>query len=185
MNEKQTIMTELNAKEFTLSPAGPLAKCFFAGIALLPVLILFIIWIENPSEFANTPVWLWILIIVIGPAILLLSMKGMRNPQAKLSHEGLKIRVSFVNKTWPLSNMNRDAAKEINLDSKPEFKPRWKLYGAAMPGLKSGLFKLKNGETAHLYITTMQRIVYVPTNKGPILLSMEKPAEFLDYLKKL
>jgi uncharacterized membrane protein len=91
MNGKQKIMTELNAKEFMLSPVGPGAKWFFAGIALLPVLILFIVWIATPSEFVQTPVWLWILIIVIGPAILLLSMKGMRNPQAKLSHEGLNL----------------------------------------------------------------------------------------------
>ncbi len=178
-------MTELNAKEFELSPAGPGAKWFFAGIALLPVLILITVWIANPGEFANTPVWLWLLIVVIGPVILLLSMKGMRNPQAKLSHEGLKIRVSFVNKTWPLTTLKRDAAKEINLDSKPEFKPRWKLFGAAMPGLKSGLFRLNNGENAHIYITTLHKIVYIPTNKGPILLSLEKPTEFLGYLNKL
>ena len=178
-------MTELNTKEFTLSPAGPCAKWFFAGIALLPVLILTIVWLLNPSEFAHTPVWLWILIVVLGPAILLLSMKGMRNPQATLSTEGLKIRVSFVNKTWPLSSMDRSAAKIVNLENASELKPRWKLYGAAMPGLKSGLFKLKSGEKAHLYITDTNKVVYIPTSNGPILLSLENPTQFIDYLQSL
>jgi hypothetical protein len=178
-------MTEQNAKEFMLSPAGPAAKWFFVGIAFLPILMLFVIWMANPSEFAQAPVWLWLLIVLIGPAILLLSMKGMRNPQAKLSSDGLKIRVSFVNKTWALSNMDRSAAKIVNLETSNELKPRWKLFGAAMPGLKSGLFKLKNGETAHIYLTTMQKIVYIPTHKGPVLLSLEKPTEFLEHLKTL
>ncbi len=178
-------MTELNTKEFTLSPVGPGAKWFFAGIALLPVLILTIVWLLNPNEFAQTPVWLWILIVVLGPAILLLSMKGMRNPQATLSHEGLKIRVSFVNKTWPLSSMDRSAAKIVNLENASELKPRWKLYGAAMPGLKSGLFILKSGDKAHLYITDTNKVVYIPTSNGPVLLSLETPTQFIDYLQSL
>ncbi len=178
-------MTDPSSKEFELSPAGPAAKWFIAGAALLPVLILSIVWALNPSDFSQTPVWAWLLIVAIGPAILLLVLKGVRNPQAMLGKDGLKIRVSFVNKTWALSALNRDAAKEISLDNNEPLKPRWKLYGAAMPGLKSGLFKLKNGENAYIYITSGQKIVYIPSNKGPILLSMEKPSAFLDYLKKL
>ncbi len=178
-------MTDTNTKEFKLSPAGPAAKWFIAGAALLPVFILTVFWLMNPGDFTPIPVWTWVLIVAIGPAILLLSMKGMRNPEVKLGTDGLKVRVSFVNKTWSLSTLNRDAAKEINLDKMDELKPRWKLYGAGMPGLKSGLFKLKNGEKAHIYITGTQKIVYVPSNNGPILLSLEKPAAFLEHLKKL
>jgi Bacterial PH domain len=185
MNVRKNAMIDARTKEFELSPTGPAAKWFFAGIALLPVLILLFVWLANPSEFAQAPVWLWILIVVIGPAILLLSMKGMRNPHAKLSADGLKIRVSFVNKTWPLSSMDRSAAKIVDLENSNELKPRWKLVGAAMPGLKSGWFKLKNGETAHIYLTTMHKIVYIPTHKGSILLSLERPAEFLEHLKTL
>jgi hypothetical protein len=81
--------------------------------------------------------------------------------------------------------MDRSAVKIVNLESASELKPRWKLYGAAMPGLKSGLFKLKSGEKAHLYITDTNKVVYIPTRNGPILLSLENPTQFIDYLQSL
>jgi hypothetical protein len=52
-----------------------------------------------------------------------------------------------------------------------------------MPGLSSGLFKLYNGEKAHVYLTDRQKVVYIPTQNGPILLSLERPKDFLAALK--
>ena len=174
-----------NRKSFTLSPIGASAKWFFAVMTLLPVLIIAFIWWSNPDEFSEMPLWLLGLLLGIGPAILIAAAMGVRNPQAKLGKDGLSIKVSFINQHWAISAIDRANAALVNLESRQELRPKWKLWGAAMPGLSSGLFKLYDGRKAHVYITDRSKVVYLPTQSGPVLLSLERPREFLDALQAL
>lgn len=174
-----------NRKTFTLSPVGTSARWFFAVMTLFPILVVALIWWSNPTEFTGIPLWLLGLIIGIGPAILIGAAMGVRNPQAKLGKEGLSIKVSFIDKHWAISAIDRSNAALVNLESRQELRPKWKLWGAAMPGLNSGLFKLYDGRKAHVYITDRSKVVYLPTQSGPVLLSLERPREFLDMLQAL
>lgn len=178
-------MINNRAKEFELSPVGPAAKWFIALIAIMPLIVALTLWLKDPVSLTALPVWGFLLIAGAGPVLIALSLSGVRNPKALLGPDGLKIRVSFVNKIWPLSSLDSKAAHTVNLDLEDGLKPRWKLFGAAMPGLKSGLFKLKNGARAHIYVTDTQKVVYIPSDKGVILLSMQSPASFLEHLQKL
>jgi len=174
-----------STKQFELAPIGTAAKWFFALAALLPNVIVGIIWWLNPEEFAKLPVWFLPLILGIGPALLLFGAWGARNPVATLGPSGLQLKVSFIRQTWSLAEINRDDAMKINLENRKELRPKWKLWGAAMPGLSSGLFKLHNGDKAHVYLTDKTKVVYLQTQKGVVLLSLERPGDFLDYLKGL
>lgn len=174
-----------NRKSFTLSPIGASAKWFFAVLTLLPILIVAFIWWGNPDEFSEMPLWLMGLLLGIGPAILIAAAMGVRNPQAKLGKDGLSIKVSFIDKQWAISTIDRANAALVNLESRQELRPKWKLWGVAMPGLSSGLFKLYDGRKAHVYITDRRKVVYLPTQSGPVLLSLERPREFLDTLQAL
>lgn len=174
-----------NCKSFTLSPIGASAKWFFAVLTLLPILIVAFIWWGHPDEFSEMPLWLMGLLLGIGPAILIAAAMGVRNPQAKLGKDGLSIKVSFIDKQWAISTIDRANAALVNLESRQELRPKWKLWGAAMPGLSSGLFKLYDGRKAHVYITDRRKVVYLPTQSGPVLLSLERPREFLDTLQAL
>ena len=168
-------------RSFELSPIGASAKWFFAVLTLLPILIVAFIWWGNPDEFSEMPLWLLGLLLGIGPAILIAAAMGVRNPQAKLGKDGLSIKV----KQWAVSAIDRSNAALINLESRQDLRPKWKLWGAAMPGLSSGLFKLYDGRKAHVYITDRSKVVYLPTQSGPVLLSLERPREFLDALQAL
>ena len=174
-----------NCKSFTLSPIGASAKWFFAVLTLLPILIVAFIWWGHPDEFSEMPLWLMGLLLGIGPAILIAAAMGVRNPQAKLGKDGLSIKVSFIDKQWAISTIDRANAALVNLESRQELRPKWKLWGVAMPGLSSGLFKLYDGRKAHVYITDRSKVVYLPTQSGPVLLSLERPREFLDTLQAL
>jgi hypothetical protein len=174
-----------NRKSFTLSPIGASAKWFFAVLTLLPILIVAFIWWGHPDEFSEMPLWLMGLLLGIGPAILIAAAMGVRNPQAKLGKDGLSIKVSFIDKQWAISTIDRANAALVNLESRQELRPKWKLWGVAMPGLSSGLFKLYDGRKAHVYITDRRKVVYLPTQSGPVLLSLERPREFLDTLQAL
>lgn len=174
-----------STKSFELAPIGTAAKWFFAVAALLPGLLVSAIWWLNPDDFAKLPVWFLPLILGIGPALLLFGAWGARNPVATLGQTGLQLKVSFISKTWSLAQIDRDSAMKISLENRKELRPKWKLWGAAMPGLSSGLFKLHNGEKAHVYLTDKANVVYLPTQNGVVLLSLERPGDFLDYLKGL
>ena len=121
----------------------------------------------------------------IAPVILIAVLFSSKNPNAVLGTDGLKVKASFINKTWPLAALQRDSIRMLNLDENDGLKPRWRILGVSLPGLNSGLFKLRNGEKAHIYITQKQKVVYIPTQKGSILLSLEKPREFIDTLQGL
>jgi hypothetical protein len=172
-------------REFELSPIGQAAKWFFALLMLLPIAIALMILWNEAAAFSELPGWALGLLIGLGPAVLLAAAMGVRNPKAELGKDGLRIRVSFINKRWALSELDGAGACLVNLDTRRELRPKWKLWGAAMPGLSSGLFKLYNGEKSHLYFTDRQKVVYVPTQSGPVLLSLERPGDFLAHLQGL
>lgn len=179
------MMHDMRSREYQLSPIGQAAKWFFALITLLPIAIaLMILWNEH-AALDELPGWLLGLLFGLGPAIILAAAMGVRNPKAELGKDGLRIKVSFINKRWTLSELDCARACLVNLDTRKDLRPKWKLWGAAMPGLSSGLFKLHNGEKSHLYLTDRQKVVYIPTQSGPVLLSLERPGEFLAALQSL
>ena len=66
----------------------------------------------------------------------------------------------------------------------PGLEPRSRTMGTGMPGYGAGWFRLANGDKALVYLTTPERVVYVPTREGyALLLSVERPEAFLDALR--
>jgi hypothetical protein len=58
--------------------------------------------------------------------------------------------------------------------------------GTGLPGYKAGWFRLGNGEKALVYLTDLERAVYVPTRAGySLLLSPADPQAFLNALAAL
>lgn len=170
---------------FELCPVGASAKWIFALITLLPIAVALLILWNDAVAFGEMPGWALGLLIGLGPAILLAMAMGVRNPKAALDKDGLRIKVSFIDKRWALSELDRAGACLVNLDTRKELRPKWKLWGAAMPGLNSGLFKLYNGEKAHVYLTDRSKVVLIPTQNGQVLLSLVRPREFLETLRGL
>lgn len=178
-------MNDKRGREYALSPIGQSAKWFFVLITLLPIAIALMILWDDAAAFSEMPAWALSLLIGLGPAILLTAAMGVRRPTAELGKDGLRIRVSFIDKRWALSELDGAGASLVDLDTRRGLRPKWKLWGVAMPGLSSGLFKLYNGEKSHLYITDRRKVVYIPTQNGPVLLSLDRPGDFLAALQGL
>lgn len=177
--------TSKSAKTFELSPPGRLPGLVFAAALLLPLLVLAGIWAMDRDSFTDMPGWALGLIFGLAPAILLSGLVGNKTPTAQLGPDGLQVRASFLKKQWPLAALDRHNARQLDLDANEAFRPRWKLFGVGLPGLSSGHFKLRNGQSAHVYITQRRKVVYIPAGNGAILLSMERAKEFIDTLQGL
>jgi hypothetical protein len=179
------MMTEMSDKQYRPSPIGDGVKWFFVLLTVLPIAVaLAILWSQSAS-FEAMPGWALGLLFGLGPAVLIVTAAGIRNPMIRLGKNGLLINVSFIHKTWAISELNRTGACLVDLEQRRDLRPKWKLWGAAMPGLSSGLFKLHNGEKSHLYLTDRRNVVFIPTAHGPILLSLENPRQFIEHLKGL
>jgi hypothetical protein len=57
--------------------------------------------------------------------------------------------------------------------------------GIGLPGYQVGWFRLKNGETALLYVTDESTVTYLPTTEHDVLLlSVENAEAFLQALRE-
>ncbi len=178
-------MNKKSNKQFVLSPVNSGTYIFLVAIMLLPAGLIAILWALNPNEFSSIPLWLWPVVLFIGPLLILISMHGVRNPNVIINSEFISIKVSFIKKKWAINEILRDQIRMVNLEQEMVLKPKWKLMGVAMPGLRSGYFRLNNKQNAHIYITDYQKVVYIPTQKGSLLLSLQRPKEFMDYLQSV
>lgn len=170
-------------KSFELAPPGPAVNLLLIATAVLPALIVAGIWAGNPAAFEALPAWALVSIILLSPMLIGFGLLHARNPRIELDAGHLTLRLGLIRKRWPPAELQSAQARLLDLDRERDWQPRWKLFGAALPGLQSGLFRLRNGRNARVYLTARQSVVLVPTQRGPILLSLVRPRDFLAALQ--
>jgi len=86
------------------------------------------------------------------------------------SPEGLRIRGDLYGRFVPVASLRLSEAKEINLQWDTEHRPAMRTNGAALPGYRSGWFRLVNREKALVFVTDTSHVIYLPTREGYSLL---------------
>ncbi len=130
-------------------------------------------------------------LVALGVAVFLLVLwllldLAMRRHRLQLDGGQLRIRTSFYTREVALSELQLDQARVIDLDERPEYKPALKTNGYALPGFKSGHFRLRNGEKAFVAIAGGRRALWLPTTAGKgLLLQPEQPDALLKQLREL
>jgi hypothetical protein len=122
---------------------------------------------------------------VVIPVLLLLAgltalMCGIiyssRRVTIAVSAEGIRVRGDIYGRLIPAKNLLLDEARAADLTREGSLAFRWKTNGAALPGYKSGWFKLANGVKALAFVTDQTRVAYIPTSAGyTLLVSVEDP----------
>jgi len=107
------------------------------------------------------------------------------NVRFEVSPAGLRISGDLFGRLIPGPSLLADQARAVDLSRSDDYRPRVRTFGTAVPGYRSGWFRLKNGERALLFVTQPDRVVYVPTRDGyAVLLSVEDPPSFLQALAR-
>ncbi len=120
------------------------------------------------------------------PLLWLLLDLVMKRHRLQLDHGQLRIRTSFYTRNVGLSELQLDHARVVDLDERPEFEPALKTNGYALPGFKSGHFRLHNGEKAFVAIAGGPRALWLPTTAGKgLLLQPHQPDALLKHLRQL
>ena len=127
-----------------------------------------------------------LVILLLATTVVLATVRGAHVSRFELSDAGLRLRGDLYGRMIPADSLRGGAARIIDLSSSPELQPRWRTMGTALPGYRSGWFRLRNGEKALVYLTETRRTVYVPTRKGySVLLTPQQPERFLERLRSV
>jgi hypothetical protein len=92
----------------------------------------------------------------------------------------LRLRGDLYGRLIPRAQIRAGAARRVDFRVASELTPQRRTLGTGLPGYRAGWFRLRNGESALLYLTDPSRAVYVPTTAGySVLLSPAEPDAFL------
>lgn len=132
------------------------------------------------------PVVLVVLVSLVGSFVVVRSVTGAKGSTFTLSPAGLAIRGDLYGRTIPADRLRGAAARVIDLRAEPGLVPARRTMGTAVPGYRSGWFRLANGEKALLYLTAQEKVVHVPTTQGfCLLLSVSEPERFVEQMKRV
>ena len=125
------------------------------------------------------------LLVLLGVAwAITASIRGARGSTFELSPGGLRLRGDLYGRQIPASQLRGGAARVVDIRRDRALQPVMRTMGTAIPGYRSGWFRLANGGKALLYVTDPKEVVYVPTRAGySLLLSVDRPSEFVERLR--
>jgi hypothetical protein len=128
-----------------------------------------------------------VLLVAVGSIVVVgLSIRGSRSATFEVSSTGLNLRGDLYGRTLPAARIRGGAARVLDLDRDRSLRPRSRMMGTAIPGYRSGWYRLANGEKALLYVTDPRQVVYVPTRAGySLLLSVDRPQDFVERLREV
>jgi len=111
---------------------------------------------------------------------------GSRHGRFEISPDGLRLRGDIYGRLIPASALLPEQARVLDVRATPEFRPRGRTFGTALPGYSAGWFRLANGDKALLMVTDWSKVVYVPTRAGyAVLISPAAPEAALRALQAL
>ncbi|WP_057638874.1 PH domain-containing protein [Stenotrophomonas ginsengisoli] len=111
---------------------------------------------------------------------------ALRRQHLALGTDGLTITTSFYKRSVPLSGLKLEQARVVNLAEHIDYKPRLKTNGTSLPGIKSGWFRLANGNKALVSIRQGERVLWLPTSEGyDLLIEPVDARQLIDHLQQV
>ncbi len=128
-----------------------------------------------------------ILLTFIGVATLLFATgRGSTRSTFEISDAGLRIHGDLYGQLIRKSSLKGGSARVVNLDVDTALAPKRRSMGTAVPGYRSGWFRLRNGREALVYLTDRTQAVHVPTTAGfDLLLNPQDPERFVERLREI
>jgi hypothetical protein len=110
----------------------------------------------------------------------------LKRHRLQLDHAGFEVATTFYRRRFALADLRLDAARVVRLDEHPELKPLLKINGYALPGFRSGWFRLRDWQKAFVATSDGERALWLPTSRGfGLLLQPRDPERLLDRLREL
>jgi len=135
--------------------------------------------------------WLTNAVVVGGALALCLAIhwfigRVLHRHRIVLDDDGLAIATTFYSRKLGWGELQLQQARVVDLDEHTGLKPVLKTNGTALPGFRSGWFRLRNLGKALVATAGGSRVVYLPTTQGyDLLLQPRQPQALLARLREL
>lgn len=98
----------------------------------------------------------------------------------------LEVVSTFYRRRLALADLDVERARVVDLAERTELRPLIKTNAVAMPGFRSGTFRLRDHSKAFVATAGGTRVLWIPTANGEVLLlEPEQPQRALDVLRRL
>jgi len=171
----------METRHFELVPPGKqvLLVPLLASSAVAVGLLVALLHAKTPPPW---PAYFAFALVPVFAVVLALSIFRR---DVQLTEQGLRVRTTIWPGTTPLSAFELDRAEIVNLKTRRELAPRFKIVGSRMPGYAAGLFTLNDKRRASVVITDPHRVLVLPKRDGSVLmLSVERPEALLQALRQ-
>ncbi len=127
----------------------------------------------------------WATLVVLPATGTVLSLFYLRRG-IRLQGRTLLVRSSMFAARTDIAQIDLAHARVLDLAEHGEYAPTRKSIAYALPGFKSGYFRMRNGQRAFCLVTDASRVLALPVRDGRwLLLSPEQPRQLLQDLQRL
>jgi hypothetical protein len=126
-----------------------------------------------------------LVVAVVTGAIALVLDRMLKRHRLLLDAGGIEVATTFYRQRIAFADLRIDSARVVRLDAHPDLKPLLKSNGYALPGFRSGWFRLRNWQKAFVATSDGERALWLPTSRGfGLLLQPRDPQRLLDRLRE-
>lgn len=191
--------TSIGTDVFALNPVSRQARVWlFALAVLLPlgitVAALGMVLAQMPAAAGNSAsgALSWPLTLLPAGIALLaalsvwwFSLHAINRRRVVLVGNSIEVTTLMARERVALAELDLTRARVADLDERTELQPLLKLWGAGLPGFRSGWFLLRNRRRALLATAGGRRVLWLPTQRRfDLLLDLQQPQAALDALRE-
>jgi hypothetical protein len=125
----------------------------------------------------SLPLYIAAASLAFGVSLPLFLLRLIRRYRVAIEGDELVVQTGVGARRLPIANLRPQGLQVIDLDQHHEFDLRGRRWDATMAGLRTGLFKLANGERAILVVTDRRRVCRLRSDADnlTVLLSLKNP----------
>lgn len=140
-----------------------------------------------PAAAAPWIVLIPLFVLLVGLVVLFAWFAySTRHVRCEVSSDGLKVAGDIYGRMIPRQDLIPAQARALDLTQDTDYALARRTNGTALPGYRSGWFRLRNGEKALAFVTDTKSVAYVPTRAGySVLVSVAEPGRFLEALRSI
>lgn len=169
-------------RDFAVAPA-PVWRLLWLWVPMLAVAAVIVATTLQSAQ--RTPHELGLTLPFLAVLTAVLSWAFFRR-RIHLQGRELEVVSTFYRKRVAVDAMQLDQARVVDLAEHGSLTPVIKTNGYAMPGFKSGHYRLRDRSKAFCLLTDASRVLYLPLRDGSALvISPDKPRELLAALQAL
>ena len=143
-------------------------------------------WLWGTGDRGHDALIAMLVVALVTGAIALFLDRMLKRHRLQIDGSSLEVATTFYKQRIAFTDLRLDAARVVRFGEHPELRPLLKSNGYALPGFRSGWFRLRNWHKAFVAASDGERLLWLPTTRGfDLLLQPKDPQRLLARLREL